>query len=172
MSEALRYLLTFLLSSGFIGFVQFLIQRNDNRNSRIDQLKKELEEEKDERERISNERYEEYKEAMDDLRKVMAQIAETPVQQQTVINANSELLVALTQAQLVELTNKYQERGAITLTEKSILTAIYEPYHDKLGGNGYGKMGYTYAMKLPVVTDEEAHKMDLEFTKKLLMQGA
>lgn len=172
MAEAIKYLLTFLLSSGFMGFVQFLIQRKDNKNSKIDQLEKELHDEKDERERISNERYEEYKEAIDNLRAVMAQLAETPIQQQTVINANSELLVALTQAQLVGLTNKYQERGAITLTEKSILTAIYEPYHDKLGGNGYGKMGYTYAMKLPVVTDEEAHKMDLEFTKKLLMQGA
>lgn len=172
MSEIIKYLLTFLLSSGFIGFVQFLIQRNDNRNSKIDQLEEELRNEKDERERISNERYEECKEAMDELRKVMAQLAETPAQQQTVIDANSELLVALTQAQLVELTNKYQNRGAITLTEKAILTAIYKPYHDKLGGNGYGKMGYTYAMKLPEVTDEEAHKMDLNFTKKLLMQGA
>lgn len=161
MSETVKLILTFLLSGSFVGFIQFLIQRNDNKNSKIKALEQEIHEEKIERER-----------AMNELREVMTQLAKTPAEQQKIINANSEILVALTQDRLVQLTSKYQERGAITLTEKAILTAIYEPYHDKLGGNGYGKMGYTYAMKLPVVTDEEAHKMDLNFKKRLLMEGA
>ena len=161
MSETVKLILTFLLSGSFVGFIQFLIQRNDNKNSKIKALEQEIHEEKIERER-----------AMNELREVMTQLAKTPAEQQKIINANSEILVALTQAWLVEITKRYQDRGAITLTEKAILTAIYEPYHDKLGGNGYGKMGYTYAMKLPVVTDEEARKMDLNFKKRLLMGGA
>lgn len=161
MSETVKLILTFLLSGSFVGFIQFLIQRNDNKNSKIKALEQEIHEEKIERER-----------AMNELREVMTQLAKTPAEQQKIINANSEILVALTQDRLVQLTSKYQERGAITLTEKAILTAIYEPYHDKLGGNGYGKMGYTYAMKLPVVTDVEARKMDLNFKKRLLMGGA
>lgn len=78
MSETVKIILTFLFSSAFIGFIQFLIQRRDNRKD--------------------------------------------------VVDANTELLLGLTRDKLIFLTDKYIERGSITLDELSVVEQIYKAY--------------------------------------------
>ena len=140
MSETVKIVLTFFLSSTFVGFIQFLIQRNDNKHSK----------------------HEQYAEAIEELRGVMTQLASTTKEQQQIITANSKLLVGLAQDRLVFLTDKYLKRGVITLDELAILEEIYEPYHDKLNGNGRGKAGIEMCRKLPIVSDEIAIIKDKE----------
>lgn len=69
-------------------------------------------------------------------------------------------IMGLSHDKLIYTTDRITERGAITLKEKATLTSIYEPYV-ALHGNGDAKAGYNHVMTLPVVSDEEAKKMDL-----------
>ena len=159
-SDFLGYILTFIFSGAFVGFIQYLINRNDTRNDRFKTLQNEFQAGLDLRESTGKARYDEHAEAIKELRDIMTQLASTTAEQQKLLDANAALLVGLAQDKLVYLTDKCQKRGAITLKEKAILTAIYEPYHDKLNGNGHGKTGYEFAMNLPVVSDIEAEQMD------------
>lgn len=53
------------------------------------------------------------------------------------------------------------ERGGITQDELATLTSMYEPYR-KLGGNGNVQTAYEIAVKLPIITKEQAIKRDNE----------
>lgn len=59
----------------------------------------------------------------------------------------------------------YIARGAITREELSTLKSMYEPYK-ALGGNGSVKDAWDIASDLPVITKEEAAKLDLELERK------
>jgi hypothetical protein len=74
-------------------------------------------------------------------------------------------IMGLSHDKLIYTTDRIAERGVITLKEKATLTSIYEPYV-ALHGNGDAKAGYSYVMTLPVVSDEEAKKMDLAIKNK------
>lgn len=55
--------------------------------------------------------------------------------------------------------NEYINRKAITIEEISTLKSMYYPYK-KLGGNGDVETAFEQAIKLPVVTKEEAIELD------------
>lgn len=166
------------LSGGAVTFAIFMITRSDTAKEKIEkkndqneaehedlikkyhELNEKIEEGLEERENTSLERYIEQKEAIEELREIMKQLAKTDIEHLKIIEANSELLVGLAQDRLVHLTKKYQHRGAITLDELAILEQIYDPYHNKLKGNGRGKAGVEYCQSLKVVSNEEALKLD------------
>lgn len=155
MSDVFKYLITFVCSGTFIGFLQYLINRHDSRNDKISKLQSEIEE----NDKSSKERDEEQLKAIEELRKAMIQSAEDSHEMKQYMVGIGETVVGLAQDKLVFLTDMYQERGYITTREQAILTAIYIPYHDKLNGNGNGKAGYEYVMNhVEVVSEEEAHK--------------
>lgn len=167
----IKDLITLLISGGFFVFLQFLINRHDTRNDRIRQLDNKIDSGLEDRENTGKQRYEEHKEAIEELRQAIIQLADSTKETQDMLMQSIErnqkteenladLVVGLGQDRIIHLCDTYQKRGAMTIKEQANLTAIYVPYHDKLGGNGYGKKGYEYCMALPVVTEEEAHEMD------------
>lgn len=167
MNEIIKTILTVVFSSAGITFIQFLIQRQDEKSDKYKKLNDKIEKGLDERENVGRERYEEHKEAIEELRNIMKELAKTNIEQNKIINANSELLVGLTQDRLFHLTDKYCERGCITLDELAVLEEIYEPYHrEPLNGNGRGKAGIEACRKLPKVSEEVAMVKDKELKQK------
>ena len=161
MSETLKTLLTVLLSGGFLTFLQFLINRYDSKHNKFKELQDEFRKGLTDRENTGKERYDEHKEAIEELRKAMLTLSTSAQETQKLTSAMSELVVGLGQDKIVYLTDKYRNRGGITLKEKAGLESIYIPYHDKLKGNGYGKIGFDYCMKeLPIISEEEAIQRD------------
>ena len=125
-------------------------------------LENRIEEVNEEREEVGKARYVEHKEAIEEQRQILKELAENNAEQSKIIQAQSESIVGMAQDRLVYLTKKYQSRNAITIDEQAILDAIYEPYHYKLKGNGRGKAGYEYCKSLPVIDNELAMKLDSE----------
>lgn len=185
MLEFFKWLAALLVSGGFFTFLQFLITRKDTKEEKEENEQKEdykainekVEKGLEEREKMGRKRYEEHKEAIDglnnrqekieeaieELRKVVVKLAENDEQQKQILNANSRLLVGLTQDRLIHLTDKYCERGCITLDELAVIEEIYEPYHNEpLNGNGRGKAGVEECRKLPKVSEEIAIMYDKE----------
>ena len=164
-------LITVFTSGGFLVFIQFMINRHDVKNDRIKELNKKIEDGLKEREDMGKRRYDEHAEALEELRQAILQLTDNTKETQEMLSTSikhnqevaenlAELVVGLGQDRIIYLCDKYQKRGAITIKEQANLTAIYVPYHDKLGGNGYGKKGYDYCMGLPVITEEEAIELD------------
>lgn len=148
------------------GLIQFLITRKDNRKEELKRIQKELKQGLDEREATGKARYLEHKEAIDKLNEAIFQLTKNDTEQSKYIRYIGDELMGLAHDKLVYLTSHYQKRGAITLKEIATLKAIYEPYHNGLHGNGDGQAGYEFAMTLPVVTDAQAEKMDIEIKKE------
>lgn len=69
------------------------------------------------------------------------------------------LLLGLAHDRLLFLTDRYVERGGITLVEKRNLAYLYEPYKE-VGGNGDCKIGYDSCQDLPVISREKADELD------------
>ena len=169
----LQVLLTIIGSGAFFSFVQFLIQRKDKikqeeKEDQIKQLREELKVGLNDREQTGFERYSEHKEAIAKINEAILKLTENDTQMKDYMKYVGDEIMGLAHDKLVYLTDKYQERGAITLKEKATLEAIYAPYHEGLGGNGDGKTGYEFAMKLPIVTDNQAYEMDINNKKKEL----
>ena len=153
------------------GLIQFFVNRKDSKQEQLKQIQKELKDGLDEREATGKSRYLEHKEAIQKLEEVIFQLTKNDTEQSKYMRYIGEELMGLAHDKLVSLTDHYQERGSITLKEKATLEAIYKPYHDGLGGNGDGKIGYEFAMKLPIVTDSQAREIDLEIEKKKYIQN-
>lgn len=171
-------------SGAIFSFIQFLIQRRDNKSSKIDELCKKIDEDikaqseeskqrysilqrkikegLDERENTGKERFLQHQEAIQKLNEVIFQLTKNDTEQNQRLKYIGDELMGLAHDKLVNLTDHYQTRGAITLKERATLEAIYKPYHEGLGGNGDGEQGYKYAIQLPVVTDSKAAEMDKE----------
>lgn len=161
MIEVLKVIAPTLIGCLFV-FAQYMITRHDNKDDKVKKLEARIEEVNNEREEVGKRRYEENTEAIEEIRAILKELAQTNAEQSKIIQANSELVVGLAQDRLVYLTKKYQLRNAITIDEQAILDAIYEPYHNKLSGNGRGKAGYEYCKSLPVIDNELALKLDSE----------
>lgn len=80
-------------------------------------------------------------------------------------SAQSKMLLGLGYDRIINLTDKFVRRGAITLKEKRNLEFLCKPYFD-LGGNGDVNIGYEACTKLKVVSEEEALEMDVDATRK------
>ena len=171
-------------SGAVFGFVQFLIQRKDKQKEdaegkKFQALRDEFKLGLQAREDKGRERYEEHREAIlkmsedhrhdfETLLKAIEKLTENDTKTTECIEEIQKYnkfmgdeIMGLAHDKLVYLTDRYQERGAITLKEKATLEAIYKPYHEGLNGNGDGQVGYEFAMKLPVVTDSKAREMDI-----------
>ncbi len=80
-------------------------------------------------------------------------------------SAQSRMLLGLGHDKIVYLTDKFVRRGSITLKEKRNLEFLCKPYFD-LGGNGDCRIGYDACQKLPVISDDEAERHDIELKRK------
>jgi 5'-3' exonuclease len=183
MNEAVSTFICSLLgSSAIFGFIQFLITRKDNQKKeeedlKLTSLKQDILVNFTEQKKVSEARYLEQKEVIKDLaeqheeeskkiQETFQSLKDSDINVAQSIDYLTDSLKALVKDRLVYLTNHYQERGAITIQEKSNLMAIYKPYHSGLHGNGQGQIGYEMAMGLPVVTDDVAEQMDRELKKR------
>lgn len=79
-------------------------------------------------------------------------------------SAQTRILLGLGHDKIIDLTDKFVRRGAITLKEKRNLEFLANPYFEA-GGNGDAKIGYDACQKLPVISDEDAEVRDV-FIKK------
>lgn len=160
-NETIKTLITFFFSSAFVGFIQFLIQRKDNKDNKYEEIKTEFNNGLKEREDASRKRYEEHCQSIAELREVLTKLAASHDEYIKITKANSVLLVGLAQDRLFYLTDKYIQRGVITLDELATLEDIYRPYSsDELKGNGRGKAGMEKCRQLPIVSDEIAKMKD------------
>lgn len=173
MSVTTVQIIAAIIGSGTLySFLQFLINRHDKKDTRIDDLQEELREGLQECEETGRQRYEEHREAIKELNKAILTLSKDAKDRKEFENYMGKSLMAITHDKLVTLGKHYQERGVITLSEKNNLKLLYEPYH-KLGGNSDGETYYNYCMDLPVVTDTVAQEKDLAIRKqqKDLMQN-
>lgn len=162
MNPVLQIIITIVGSGAFFGFMQYLITRHDNRNDRTIALEKKIDEGLDKREQTGRERFEKHASDIEELRKIMTQLADNAKTQQEYSEAVGNVLMDLAQDKIVHLTKVYSERGAITLDELAVLESLYVPYHDGLHGNGKGKAGYERCQKLPVVSEQKARELDAQ----------
>lgn len=162
MPEWITALITFLGVFIGSGLIQFFVTRKDKKNDKLAVIEKELKDGLNNEEKRGKARYTEHQEAINKLNDVILKLTENDTKQTQYMKYVGDELMGLAHDRLVDLTDKYQQRGAITLKEIATLEAIYKPYSEGLGGNGDGKAGYEYAMKLPVVTDAVAKEMDLK----------
>ena len=77
----------------------------------------------------------------------------------------SRMILALGHDKIAYLTRKFIRRGGITQTELANLSGLYGPYR-AMGGNGDGKAGFEACGKLPVISDDEADRRDIEIKRK------
>ena len=77
----------------------------------------------------------------------------------------SRMILALGHDKIAYLTRKFIRRGGITQTELANLSGLYGPYR-AMGGNGDGKAGFEACEKLPVISDDEADRRDIEIKRK------
>lgn len=175
-------------SGAVFGFVQFLIQRSDNKKAQLkknehEELRKEFNKGLQEREDVGRKRYEEHKIAIEQMTKEHKKDFEILLKAiKNVEDSNEKLcekldtvadsqksigdgVMGLSHDKLIFSTGKIAERKAITLKEKATLTSIYDPYR-RLGGNGDCKTAYEHVMSLNVISDEEAKRIDKELKGK------
>lgn len=161
MSEWIKMFITFIMSSAFIGFIQYLITRSDSKKEKAEKKAEHTEEIEERIQEVDEARKEDY----ETLRAMLKSIAETVEKQQEIDGYQNDLILALTQSELFHRTAKYQRRGAITIDELAVIEDIYVPYHVKLGGNGRGKAGVEMCKTLPIISAEEAYLLDKEGKK-------
>lgn len=161
---------TVLGSGTLFTFIQFLIQRKDNRNNRIEEIEKKVDDKFKERDEKNKETKEYYDKNIEDLRTTMIALANEAEDRKKLEKCMANALMAMSHDKLVRLGKFYQKRGAITLAEKNNLRMIFEPYHNGLGGNSDGEGYYDFCMHLPVVTEEEAMDMDCKNKSEILRQ--
>lgn len=75
------------------------------------------------------------------------------------------MLIGLGHDKLLYLTDKFVQRGGITLKERRNLDYLYKPYH-AAGGNGDCQIGYEACEKLPTLSDEEAATLERKMKRR------
>ena len=180
--NALQIVLTVLGSGAVFSFIQFLIQRKDNKednkiNEKFEDLEEKIDKGLEEREKTGAKRFDTHEknitELMDlhqkDLQKLLItfdELKDNDARVERTINQiakNQENVIdalnGLAHDKIVYMTDKISERGVITLKERATLDSIYIPYK-AMGGNSHAKAGYEHVIELEVVSDEKAKKMD------------
>lgn len=79
--------------------------------------------------------------------------------------AQNDMLIGLGHDKLFYLTDKFVQRGGITLKERRNLDYLYKPYH-AAGGNGDCQIGYEACEKLPTLSDEEAATLERKMKRR------
>lgn len=187
MTPTIQIIIAIIGSSALFTFIQFLITRHDNKSDKIDQLCDKIEQGLETQEKISKERYIslqteiqsglddrentgkarylEHKEAIQKLNEAIFQLTKNDTEQSQYMKTIGESLIGLSHDKIIYLTDKYMERGSITLKEKATIKSIYEPYQ-KLGGNGDCQVAWSAICELPIISEEKAKELDKE--KKII----
>ena len=79
--------------------------------------------------------------------------------------AQNDMLIGLGHDKLLYLTDKFVQRGGITLKERRNLDYLYKPYH-AAGGNRECQIGYEACEKLPTLSDEEAATLERKMKRR------
>lgn len=79
--------------------------------------------------------------------------------------AQNDMIIGLGHDKLLYLTDKFVQRGGITLKERRNLDYIYKPYR-AAGGNGDCQIGYEACEKLPTLSDDEAAALDRKIKRR------
>ena len=79
--------------------------------------------------------------------------------------AQNDMIIGLGHDKLLYLTDKFVQRGGVTLKERRNLDYIYKPYR-AAGGNGDCQIGYEACEKLPTLSDEEAKVLDRKIKRR------
>lgn len=79
--------------------------------------------------------------------------------------AQNDMLIGLGHDKLLYLTDKFVQRGGITLKERRNLDYLYKPYH-AAGGNGDCQIGYEACENLPTLSDEEAATLERKMKRR------
>lgn len=77
----------------------------------------------------------------------------------------NDMIIGLGHDKLLYLTDKFVQRGGVTLKERRNLDYIYKPYR-AAGGNGDCQIGYEACEKLPTLSDEEAKVLDRKIKRR------
>ena len=133
----------------------------DHNSKLIEDLTHEVREGLEERENRGLSRYQEHKQTINELKEATLQLVKNDTEMKNYMGIIGESLIGLSHDKILSLSDKYLERGAITLREKSTIKSIYEPYK-KLGGNGDCEVAFNYINNLPVISEEEAKNIDKE----------
>ena len=79
--------------------------------------------------------------------------------------AQNDMIIGLGHDKLLYLTDKFVQRGGVTLQERRNLDYIYKPYR-AAGGNGDCQIGYEACEKLPTLSDDEAAALDRKIKRR------
>lgn len=80
-------------------------------------------------------------------------------------SAQALMLLGLGHNKLLSLTDRFVNRGGITLKEKRNLDYLYKPYV-RMGGNGDCKIGYDACQELEVISEDRAKELDMQIKRK------
>ena len=190
MDQVLQILLTVLGSGALFSFIQFLIQRKDTKEDKMqdkcfEEINEKIEKGLEEREKTSLKRYKIHDKLMKDMIEIHSKDFQNLLQTFDELKGNGErvekiinqisdnqksvcdALIGMAHDKIVYMTDKITERGYITLKERATLDSIYQPYK-AMGGNSHAKAGYEHVIELEIISDEKAKEIDdlIRFKRK------
>lgn len=158
MKEIILAILGSGLLSSIVALISSRLARRDQKKDHYDELKKGLEE----REAKGAERFQIHKDKIDQIC--------TELQKRDSVDAVfRDLMIGISRDRILFISKAILKRKAITIREKATLEAIYIPYKN-LGGNSDGKTTYEVCVAFPIVSDEEAEKMDKEIRQREILE--
>ena len=140
-----------LIGGGFFAFIEFIIRRYDDKHSHLTSLHNDISRNT---------------QSIEELKEILIKMSKDNEAQNRLIDMQANEILGLGHDKIIFLTDKIAKRGYITLKEKANLKALYYPYKD-LGGNGDGETGFEHCMKLPVISDEEAQRLDKNIQREV-----
>ncbi len=179
--SVIQIIITVIGSSAVFSFVQFLITRKDNKrkdniDTKINQLKDELEDDVNDKVEIGVASYQKQMKIIDSIQTSMDKLATNDEEIKETIEKVSELqdtmadsLKGQTHDRILWLSKDIANRGGITIKEKANIESMYRPYV-AFGGNGEVKKSVEYIMDLPVISEEESRKREKELEKAHLSE--
>ncbi len=140
-----------LIGGGFFVFLEFLIRRYDDKHSHLTSLHNDISRNT---------------QSIEELKGILIKMSKDNENQNKIMELQANEILGLGHDKIIFLTDKIAKRGYITLKEKANLKALYYPYKG-LGGNGDGETGFEHCMKLNVISDEEAQRLDRNIQREV-----
>ena len=178
--NTIQILITILGSGAIFSFLQFLISRQDtkqkdNIETKLKIIKDDYGHKIDENRKLAEMQHKENEDNINKILYLIEGLNENDIKINEAIqdlaskqDAIGKGVVGQAHDRLLYITDKIIERGVISNKEKSNIESMYFPYYT-LGGNGEVKRQVDFCMKLPVVTDAEAHRITFEKDSKKLL---
>lgn len=146
----LSTVITALITGGLFSFIQFLINRHDNKEDELKEIKDAIEVGLKETQNLGKERYETHEKAIQEIHKVLKQLEANDTSQTSSLEKQATSLVGIGHDRIVYLGAHYLERGYITQDEyENLNDYLFKPYK-ALGGNGTAEKIMKEVDKLPL----------------------